>query len=56
MGTGAGERFHKGKPKEARVFKFIGKLILLSIILSIVATVFNRVVKPRVSPGGEESA
>lgn len=38
------------------MFKFIGKLILLAIVLSIVATVFNRVVKPRMSPGGEESA
>ncbi len=38
------------------MLKFIGKLIRLAIILSIVATVFNKVVKPRMNPGGGESA
>ena len=38
------------------MFKFIGKLIRMAIILSVVAAIFNKVVKPRMNPGEEESA
>ena len=38
------------------MFKIVGKLIKMAIILSVVAAVFNKVVKPRMNPGGEESA
>jgi len=38
------------------VFKFIGKLIRMAIILSVIATIFNKVAKPRMNPGEEESA
>jgi len=52
----AGIRCSVGRPREARVFKFIGKLIRMAIILSVIATIFNKVAKPRMNPGEEESA
>lgn len=55
-GTGAGGEFSECRPREAPVFKIVGKLIKMAIILSVVAAVFNKVVKPRMNPGGEESA
>jgi len=38
------------------VFKLIGKLIRMAIILSIVAMVFNKVVKPRMGSFEDDSA
>ena len=43
-------------PREAEVFKLIGKLIRMAIILSIVAMVFNKVVKPRMGSFEDDSA
>ena len=43
-------------PREAEVFKIIGKLIRMAIILSIVATIFNKVVKPRMRGFEDDSA
>jgi hypothetical protein len=54
--TRAGIGCSAGRPREARVFKFIGKLIRMAIILSVVTAIFNKVVKPRMNPGEEESA
>ena len=54
--TRAGIGCSAGRPREARVFKFIGKLIRMAIILSVIATIFNKVVRPRMNPGEEESA
>jgi hypothetical protein len=54
--TRAGIGCSAGRPREARVFKLIGKLIRMAIILSVIATIFNKVVKPRMNPGEEESA
>lgn len=38
------------------MFKLMGKLIKMAIILSIVAMIFNKVVKPRMSGFEEDSA
>ncbi len=38
------------------MFKFIGKLIRMAIILSVIVTIFNKVAKQRMNPGEEESA
>lgn len=41
--------------REVEVFRLIGKLIRVTIILSIVALVFNKVLKPRMSGIEEDS-
>ena len=41
--------------REVEVFRLIGKLIRMTIILSIVALVFNKVLKPRMSGIEEDS-
>ena len=41
--------------REVEVFRLIGKLIRMTIILSIIAMVFNKVLKPRM-PGIEEDS
>ena len=42
-------------PREAEMFKLMGKIIRMAIILSIVAVVFNKVVKPRMGAFGDDT-
>ncbi len=55
-GTGAGAESANAGQGRLQVFKIIGKLIKMAIFLSIVAAVFNKVVKPLMNQGKEESA
>ena len=41
--------------REVEVFRLIGKLIRMTIILGIIAMVFNKVLKPRMSGIEEDS-
>jgi hypothetical protein len=51
----SGDIMLKRTRREVEVFRLIGKLIRMTIILGIIAMVFNKVLKPRMSGIEEDS-